>query len=324
MIVLLAGCALRHHPHYEPVAFDLLPYSPDRVPRMADDLDRMRSIGSVRTADGAAVQDLRALPPEVVWAAWSTAVAWARGAELDLLVDDRAVTVWWSVHRDLTVAWSDGPVWHPPTGVTGELLVERYGIGGVFDGDAPWGEAELGTLDLALSLLTDEERVAVDGVRFVRQVTSPRTARELAWYDPTVEPPEISLFDAAFEMETQGFVGPVDAPLPAGVGSLLHEIGHALADVEARSAWRACGEARASGDRERRREACRAYAAVRRRGPEIDAWQAFRDGRPGPSSFGFRDPHESFAEAFALAHVDPDALDRSLPGATAWFLQGGR
>lgn len=321
MILLLGGCALRHHLHYEPVAFALAPYDPALVTGMSTQLDQMRShaIGEIRTVDGAPVDDLGSLPPEVVWAAWSTALGWARGAELDLLVDGAPVTVWWSVDRDLTLAWSDATIWRAPTGVTSEWLVDTYGIGGVFDGDRTWGAAELATLDLSLSLLTDEELPAVSGVRFVREGVSPRGLRELAWYDPTDEPPEISIFDAAFDIESDGFVGPVDAPLPAGVGSILHEIGHALADLEARDAWLRCGVARAGSDREERRDACRAYAEVRRRGPRIDAWQRFRDGRPGPSSFGFRNPHESYAEAFALAHVDPDALERALPGATSWF-----
>ncbi|MCA9495270.1 MAG: hypothetical protein KC621_35320 [Myxococcales bacterium] len=321
MILLLAGCALRHHPHYEPVAFALAPYDPTLVDGMATQLDQLRdrSIGSIRTADGALVDDLDTLPPQVVWAAWSTALRWARGAELDLLVQQMPVTVWWSVDRDLTVAWSDARVWRAPTGVTSEWLVDTYGIGGVFDGDRRWGAAELATLDLALSLLTEDELPAVQGVRFVRDALSTRGVRELAWYDPTDEPPQISIFDAAFDIEADGFVGPVDAPLPSGVASILHEIGHALADLEARDAWLRCGAARVGGDREERRSACRAYSQVRRRGPTIDAWQAFRDGRPGPSSFGFRNPHESYAEAFALAHVDPDALERALDGASSWF-----
>jgi hypothetical protein len=100
----------------------------------------------------------------------------------------------------------------------------------------------------------------------------------------------------------------------AAAASLLHEIGHAHADLPSREAWLALG---APGGATPAMVA--EYRSLRRSSPRIEAWERFRAGRRGPSSFGFRDPHESYAEAFALAHLDPEALERALPGATAFF-----
>ncbi|MCB9678132.1 MAG: hypothetical protein H6737_23730 [Alphaproteobacteria bacterium] len=49
---------------------------------------------------------------------------------------------------------------------------------------------------------------------------------------------------------------------------------------------------------------------------------AAETGGRSPTAYGDRSADEAFAEAFALFHVDPEALKRTLPDAWAWFARG--
>lgn len=58
------------------------------------------------------------------------------------------------------------------------------------------------------------------------------------------------------------------------------------------------------------------------RQPAAGAWVAFLDGRPAPTLYGRLADAEGFADAFALWKLDPEALERAVPGAVAWFDSG--
>lgn len=354
MLALVAGCALRHTLHYEPVAFELPPVEASQLDGLAERIERDTGRRRLRSwalgpPDAPFQGPMRAadLPVEVLYALYAYSRPWTRGGELDLLVDvgqgPVPVTLWWTPRRE--VAFDYGtlqPHRARPTGLFGVALEEaldaralarwmdelsvRYGLG-AFRGEL-WTEDEVGDVATALEHLSEVELLALAGIALVRTDVSPRSARrELAYFDPATEPPTLTFFDLAFENDLHGFVGPVGAPLAAGTMTAMHEFGHALADLPSRQAFTqyvAAAEAweRGEGERTLARERYRDYQALGRQGPVIDAWEAFRDGRFGPSSYGFRDPHESFAEAFALYHLDPDALERALPGAVAWFDAG--
>lgn len=331
MIALLAGCALRRVEHYEPVSFALDPLDGDHLDALplslAHELERGR-LRSLATAAGG-VASLDALPPEAVYAVWGTLRPWARGAELDLLVDTgrgaRPVTVWWSTRRDAVVAWGDGPVERPKPPRDGveawrEDLALRYGLGEI-GGAVAWTSDEVADVATALARLSPEELAGLDGIALRRMAVSPRSAaRELAYFDPSHEPPILDFYDLAFEEGGYGFVGDVAAPAPAAAMTALHEFGHVLADAPFRRAYVAYLEAWEADPTVE--QPYRDYQALGRASPVVAAWEAFRGRRKGPSSSGFRDPDESFAEAFALWHLDPDALERALPGARAWFGSG--
>ncbi|MEQ1505875.1 MAG: hypothetical protein ABMB14_26810 [Myxococcota bacterium] len=337
MILALAGCAVRHVPHYEPVDFALDPPEPAFVARMPALLDRgvgsrwLRGWGAVDPT----VTTFDDVPPEAAYAVWSFAEGWARGAELDIQVDvgqgPRAVTVWWSVDRRAVVDWSDAVPWAVADPGPPEAIAARFGLAAV---SGPFTADELADLATGLAALSHRELAAVRGLSFDRSDTSPRAPRrELAYYDPNPDPATLSLFDLAFDADRTGFVGPVDRPIRSGAMTVLHEVGHALVDLPSRTAYAAYATAYdrylAAPDPATSelaygvvRAAWRRYRGIGPRGPVIAAWQRFRAGRPGPSTYGFRAPHESFAEAFALYHLDPAALDRALPGAVAWFASG--
>ncbi|MEQ1564504.1 MAG: hypothetical protein ABMA64_02615 [Myxococcota bacterium] len=342
MITWLAGCAVRHVEHYEPVGFHVDAPDPafvEFLPELVAAEVGRRRVPALTWPAGAADR-VEALPPEVLYAVWICTKPWTRGAELDLRVDlgdgPRLVQLRWTTDRAVEVAWADGEPRRAemPPGTQAEWrdgLTRAYGLGG-FEGE--WTDDEVGDVALALELLTDDELVALDGVVVARASASPRAPqRELAYFDPTTEPPRLSFFDLAFESEPDSFAGPPDRPVSAGVTTALHEFAHTVADAPLRRAyeaylarWRAgrdeADPQTAAAIRDDARAMFRAYVRLGRSGPVVEAWDEFRDGRKGPSTYGFREPNESFAEAFALYHVDPDALDRAIPGASAWFVAG--
>jgi hypothetical protein len=295
-----------------------------------------RTLREVRAPGGEAPEEL---PLAVQYGVWLSARR--TGAEHDLVIDAGEgpvnVQLRWSPDGVVEVDWSRDPLLRPESPATlslaawGEELAARFGFGG-FAGPLGWTEQEMGDIVLALTMLSDEERRALEGVVLLRDADSPRSKSELAYFEPT-DPPSLWFFDRAFAHEDQAFVGPVAAPLPIGVMTALHEFGHLLADWPVRvayqewlEAWEIARDARGSvvGDAARAAadERKRAYRRIGRERAVIDAWEELRAGRRGPTSWAFRDPDESFAEAFALYHADPDALERALPGAVAWFDSG--
>jgi hypothetical protein len=338
MLLAMVACAGRSVPHYEPVDFALAPLAPEHVAGLADDVAAAVGTRRLRSWSADGVTTLEELPPEALYAMWSTAVRAHRGAELDLWVDvgagPRAVTLWWGVDRSVRVGV--GPPGAAVQVEAGPLEVAAAleGTGG-FVGD--WGGDEADAVVLAVGHLSPAEREAVAGVTLIRGALSPRSPRrELAYFDPQTEPPGLWFFDPAFEAAS-GFVGPPEAPLPPAALTALHELGHVIADLPFRRAYvaytsavddwldgvRGPEEEAAATERQAiARERFRSYRSLGDTGPVIDAWEAFRAGRRGPSLYGWRSPQESFAEAFALWHLDPEALERALPGATAWFEVG--
>lgn len=54
-------------------------------------------------------------------------------------------------------------------------------------------------------------------------------------------------------------------------------------------------------------------------GPVLTAFQTVRGPDKGPTDYGQTDLEESFAECFALAKADPQALRRIYPALPDWF-----
>ncbi len=59
------------------------------------------------------------------------------------------------------------------------------------------------------------------------------------------------------------------------------------------------------------------------RDPMAAAWSGVLGGRKAPTLYGRTAPIEGFADAFALHHLDPEALRRASPVAASWFDEGG-
>lgn len=343
LLALLSGCAT--HLRYEPVAFELPPIPLDHavlVHAVAQAQEKGR-LGALQTRSGEPIAP-EALDAAELYVLIATAGRWSRGAELDMIVrepgvewidlDGQTVTLWIDRDGAVTVDSGDTPIpWrippsHSDVGRWQREISEAYALDG-FEG--PWGLKELAFVDMALEMLSDEERTALVGVRMVRLADSPRRASEMAWYGPSTVPPRLEVYDAAFQEFGHGFVGPLDQPMPTPVMTLLHEFGHAIVDRPLRDTHAAWQTARVASERmvdparfqaafDRARALRDCYEGLGRDGPVIASYRSVRGRTRGPTTYGWwRREHESFAEAFALHHLDPDALRRVMPEVAAWF-----
>ncbi|MEZ4319871.1 MAG: hypothetical protein R3F61_20340 [Myxococcota bacterium] len=343
MILGLLGCAV--HLRYEPVAFEVPPLQFDhatlatavthRLERgQLGPLERRMSTGTVPIGP----DEVGLLTDIELYAVIASAGRWSRGAEIDLLVPtargEEAVTVWVDREGGMVVAAGQTPVSEPlppahvDEGRLASELAESFRLEG-FTG--PWTLTELGYVAMALERLTPEEREALVGVRVARVAKSPRRAAEMAWYAPSELPARLEVYDAAFVEYGHGFVGPLDDPSPTPVMTLLHEFGHAVVDRPLRDTFDAYRTALEASERmvdptsfqaayDRAHDLDRCYRSLGADGPVIDAYREVRGRTRGPTTYGWRSrTHESFAEAFALHHLDPHALRRVMPSVADWF-----
>jgi hypothetical protein len=192
---------------------------------------------------------------------------------------------------------------------------------GFADGEVAWTDAERADVARAFALIDPALAPWVADVAIARERVSPRRPRsELSWYDPRRNPARIEVFDAAFADADAGFAGAPAAPVPLAATTVLHEVGHALADTAARRAYAAyVAEFDAGADT---RASWRAFRDAVHADPLITAFRGVWDP-PGPTPYAGRRVHVAFAEAFFLAAADPAALARVQPRAAAWFAAGG-
>lgn len=334
LLMALPGCA--HRLQYDPLGLTLPPTAEmhaagDAARAVLAERLIKGDLPSLHVGDAAApfsVDETAALPAPLAYCAWAGGPRFLRGMELDLLLDDPSgslpVTLWVATNGAIRVDWR--PAWSAaratsPAADIAEALRAEIGFADVTDGTASWTADELFIVQRALRRLGPAERDALAGTRLTRNTISPRAARrELAYYDPRREPATIEIFDLAFPATSDTFIGPLNDPEHAATMTILHEVAHAIADAKARGAWIAWQRARVAGMDARPYK--RAYRSIGRRGPVIDAWVRARTYRGGPTPFARRDPHEAFAEAFALYWLDRDALQRVMPWAVAWFDAG--
>jgi hypothetical protein len=115
------------------------------------------------------------------------------------------------------------------------------------------------------------------------------------------------------------FVGSPETPRSAVLHSIVHEMGHAFDADEARDAYCAADAAKGA----RRNTLIERGNELGQGGRVLKAYLEVLRGEPGPTDYAQTSAKESFAESFALFHVDPAALRRVLPRVHAWFAAGG-
>jgi hypothetical protein len=238
-------------------------------------------------------------------------------------------------------------------------LSARFDIGALEESDAAWSPDERRALAKALELLAPDELALIAGTTFRRAKRQQQGRAALHTPSSLGEPSRISLFDTAFEPADGGvaYVGTPERVVPSSVFVILHEIGHVISKAErrrlllerqaqvesysiaARTLDLAAREsARDAGlQLEREAEMARASLELEGRFASIRALdgqlEALRTGLAsveqryaelpfaleGPTPDGRGDPRESFAESFALYHVDPESLRWIAPQTLAWF-----
>ncbi len=158
------------------------------------------------------------------------------GAELDVLVGDdpgRIVTVQHDIDGSLHVLMGSAPVdlaGHAPS--AGELQ-RRYDIGPLVDGGAAWSVGDRRSLGTALSRLDAEEIAYLRDLPFVRQPGDPDGEHAgFFHFGEGAAGGRIILLDEAFRSDGHTFIGPPDRAHPRSIFVILHEIGHALAELD--------------------------------------------------------------------------------------------
>ena len=334
----------------------------------SDSVVQERSLSGMMYLDG--------IPPAALHAVLLVLPGKQAGAEIDLWVQGNGTPGdpdrMWTVRRDLTgrivVLKGDPPPALDGPDPSALELAARFGIGRLEDSaDARWRADERRMLQKALELLSPRELELIAGLSFRRARLSAKGNTGLHTGSDAGDPGHITLFDAAFRT-ADGFTryagSPQDA-VPRAVLTMLHEIGHAIADAERhrllvrRRAESESYDARNAkyavfakdyerhrnlqgAEAERRREelwpelqvlkiemeehvhairSIDAAIAQARTGPQsVEGRYATLPGATdGPTEYGSTAQEESFAEAFALYHVDPESLRWIAPRSHEWF-----
>ena len=358
MIVVLAGCVTTQ-PYYQSLVLSQPPLDEGDRAFLVSRLSRALRSGKVREisllVDGQEQKIHRTALAELPLPALG--VAWGilddrsfRGAEWDAVIrltdgTDVPVTAWWEPDRSLSL--EVGATMSQDTS-SGARLQERFGIGALQEEDRRWTEAEQAALAAALSLLTEAERTVLAGVPFRRQRSG--VGDHAAHYIHENGQVWIQLYDVLFLRDGEAFRGSVSAPRAPSAMGILHEVGHAIASYPSVRAFQRHSQAVAEYNalvdelhslREEqnpqrlegllvRLEAARGVAeTVEARlleleeSPILSAFVALREHEDGPTPYGRTDAAESFAEAFALYRVDPQALVRIYPSVARWFSSHG-
>lgn len=194
----------------------------------------------------------RGSPPTPVWDASSDSLAGLSrpervallsvlgrkmvGAEVDVLVPQgdaglTPVSVTWE--PDGVVSFESGPAVKSLVDetMTAQQIKSAFDVGEFIDVDATWDGVGYSVVHQALSLLTREELALVGGLKFRRVKADGVHA---AKYERGDTSNWINVYDAAFVSINELFIGTVAAPRVLSLYVLLHELGHALADVRFR------------------------------------------------------------------------------------------
>lgn len=213
--------------------------------------------------------------------------------------------------RDVAVAPSVGP--------SKKEIRRRFALKGKIDGQ--WTVVERRALFDALALLHKDELTAIADVHFARRTTSHRgDANQGALYESKGCVGVVYVFTLAVKADRYRFVGDAHQPRHAVLHSLVHELGHAFEHAGARDRYCA---AKRNKFPKRRNALIREGNNLTTRGPIAMDHERVLGDDPAPTDYGRTSPRESFAESFALFHVDAKALRRARPRVFAWFRDGG-
>lgn len=187
------------------------------------------------------VEAVSRLSLPVLAAVTATASRRSWGGERDLLVRVRGqgtipVTLVFSPRGDLVVEQGMA-LSEKSTTSSASALREGFALGRVRGASRSWKVDELGVVKDALALLSSKEQGAVRGLDFVRASAWLGGARHAGRYRKDRRGVRIMVYDRAFAGDRYGFFGSVRSPRPASSNTILHEVGHALADWPARRAW---------------------------------------------------------------------------------------
>lgn len=256
-------------------------------------------------------------------------------------------TVWWEPDGALFVSSPMARARKSVREKSAASLEAQYHLGSIRSSDAPWTGAELGLVASGFSRLDEREAAMLSGVHLKRAKKS--TDRKAGLYSYEGASETITMFDAAFSGDSDAFIGNPSAPLPSSFTSLLHEVGHLVANqpfvvaiqtledtidrynalVEQHNRAAAAGQFETTERLAKKIEqASRSVERAEKRKSDaedvvINAFEAVRSVESGPTEYGETSLSEAFAESFALYRLDRPALERIDPFVVDWFDNGG-
>jgi hypothetical protein len=261
---------------------------------------------------------LRRLPAAAVGALAHLSGPRFWGGEIDILVRVRKkgtypVTLWFDRDGDVTVAVGKRLAGRTPEGFgkrrDADAVRRAHKTGPIRSAGRKWRTEELLILDGALARLHPAERRVLKDVRILRATLGRQPLQAGLYSMDSRGRYRLRVFNRTFVSQEHGFVGSVAKPLPRGAWTILHELGHAVSGWPARRAFEQ-GEVRKGRKLQRSNRVLKGYRKAR---------GAVR----GPTPYGRSSLTESFAESFALYHLDPKALARWNRDVFQWFESGG-
>ncbi|MEQ1567888.1 MAG: hypothetical protein ABMA64_19770, partial [Myxococcota bacterium] len=307
------------------------------VLRRADGLEERVSARSTRVEEPVAAMALAVLVTAPVGVEVDSVVA---GTARDTLL----ATFWWEPGA-LVVQQAHRAAPLLTAGPSEDELRAGYGAR-LEQADREWDPLARGVVEQALAALSPAEREVIATVPLVRVREAVQRRDVAAGYFPAgADDARIELYDPAVR-ETASFVGSLTDPHPAAAHTLVHEIGHAFARDPARMAWLlerelvdasardaaeavALAGAPASPERDARLSQLQSRGPARRAtfdalrawdgdGEVLRAWTEAVGDELAPTTYGRTTADEGFAEAFALWHLDREALVRVSPRSAAF------
>ncbi len=254
--------------------------------------------------------------------------------------ETRIVSVYHDPNNSLVVTSSKQ--WEPlyPS-VKPEIFRARYRLGSLDSGSKPWTDTELSVLADALKVLEPTELRYLVDLSFVRERKSDNGLAANYHYHSSSDQglhQSITVYDTTFVGQEYRFCGNLERTYSAAHMTIVHELGHLIADQPLLEHERLLNETVREHNRlvqvfndtqsegvllelnavkaeleELRRKK---FSAV---GPIVDAFLESRSAAKGPTVYADTNSVEAFAESYALFKLDPKALNRADPGAFEWF-----
>jgi hypothetical protein len=328
VLVVGTGCG-RAHLYYETTELRHPAFARDQQAGLAQALaDRIDDDVSIVWVDERRrEQRLRGTPADLkklglaeLGALWLALQGAERGAEADLRVrtgrEKTPISVYWSLDGDLRIESGINEEAEEPAPSESEIRA-RFGLASALPGR--WEEPERRALADALAVLSPRELEIVRDIPFDREAGVPGgDPTKAALYVQNGCKAKIYLYATGVKSDRFRFMGSARAPKSAVLHALVHEIGHAVSSAPSREKYCA-----AERDPKRRNALVAAGNDLVAGGPVIEAYLRVLDGLPAPTDYGNTSALESFAESFALFHIDEAALQRTRPAVARWFAKAG-
>ncbi|WP_132322052.1 hypothetical protein [Pseudobacteriovorax antillogorgiicola] len=350
-------------PLYSRVVYTFNPVGPRFRSNLVKDLRqscRKHGIRQIVYAQGKKVlrfnnpsfSSFKGVPETVLFAAKAISQANYRGFELDTILQDTsgrywAITVTNNFNRIEVKAVRNPKLFRgrnfKSIGAGKAYIEDTYRGIRLKETTSRWNIFQLQSLDLALSKLSPGELRNLQGLVFERvKSVAERDPRRAAIYKRFNNIAVIRVGDNAVERKSS-FIGEPESPILLSSMVFLHEIAHAIASryiLESHEVFIRWQQQRKIFDVIKGRLSNQQVDLLRtvnpfdlvsqqefsqfsERNPILAKYASIPDVSNGPTRYGRVSISESFAESFALYHLDPKALIRVSPGAYKFFESQG-